>query len=177
MSREWSSSLRPQASLATGWVEETADLYDVVHWHDDVHGLTVAQARDLVRALKAAEKPLVISVPPDVLDTALPRIGEEERIDAFSVLIPAAAVLLARDGGSAEAVWRAWGRSCLVVAEGEEDTVSANLYRAVVGDEGVAPRTTTAPSTSAVAPSPTPARLPNPGNLTHGGRSLTGRCA
>lgn len=161
------------------WVEETAHLYDVVHWHDDVHGLTVAQARDLVRALKAAEKPLVISVPPDVLDTALPRIGEEERIDAFSVLIPAAAVLLARDGGSAEAVWRAWGRSCLVVAEGEEDTVSANLYRAVVGDEGVAPRIDNGSVDLSGSPSPgSPSPgCPNPGNLTHGGRSLTGRCA
>ena len=162
------------------WVEETADLYDVVHWHDDVQGLTVAQARDLVRALRAAEKPLVLSVPPDVLDTALPRLGGEERIDAFSVLIPAAAVLLARDGGSAEAVWRAWGRSCLVVAEGEEDTVSANLYRAIVGDEGIVPRTDNGSvdhsggSPSPGSPSP---GCPSRGNLTHGGRSLTGRRA
>lgn len=120
------------------WVLETAHLYDVVHWHDDVHGVTVAQARALVQALREAEKPIVVSVPPDVLDTALPRVGDAERVDAFAVLIPAAAALLARDGGSAEAVWRAWGRSCLVVPEDEEEQVAANLYRAVVEEEPVA---------------------------------------
>jgi hypothetical protein len=117
------------------WVEDTADLYDVVHWHDDVEGLSVADARGLVQALLAAGKPLVITVPSDVLDTALPGLGDEERVDAFSVLIPAAAALVARDGGSAEAVWRAWGRTCLVVSEDVEEHVSTNLYRAVVAQE------------------------------------------
>jgi hypothetical protein len=120
------------------WVEERADLYDVVHWHDDVQGVTAAEARALVQALHEADKPLVISVPTDVLDTALPRPGHDERVDAVAVLIPAAAALLARDGGSAEAVWRAWGRTCLVVPGGEEEQVSANLYRAVVGQEPMA---------------------------------------
>ena len=140
------------------WVEETADLYDVVHWHDDVHGLTVAQARDLVRALKAAEKPLVISVPPDVLDTALPRIGEEERIDAFSVLIPAAAVLLARDGGSAEAVWRAWGGAAWWLPRARRTPCPPTSTGPSSEMRGSLPASTTAPSTSA-APQP---RLPQP---------------
>jgi uncharacterized membrane protein YgcG len=117
------------------WVEGTAHLYDVVHWHDDVEGVTVAQARGLVQALLAAQKPLVITVPPDVLDTALPAFGDEGRVDAFAVLVPAAAAVVARDGGSAEAVWRAWGRTCLVVPDGEEEQVSVNLYRAVIAQE------------------------------------------
>lgn len=120
-----------------GWVEETAHLYDVVHWHGDVQGLTADQARGLVDALRTAGKPLVVSVPVDVLDTALPPFGEpplddDERVDALAVLVSAAAALLATDGGSAEAVWRAWGRSCLVLAEGGEEAASASLYRAVV---------------------------------------------
>ena len=117
------------------WVEGTAHLYDVVHWHGHAEGVTVAQARGLVQALIAAQKPLVVTVPPDVLDTALPAFGDEERVDAFAVFIPAAAAVVARDGGSAEAVWRAWGRTCLVLAEGEDEQVSANLYRAVIAQE------------------------------------------
>jgi hypothetical protein len=97
--------------------------------------VTVAQARGLVQALLAAQKPLVVTVPPDVLDTALPAFGNEERVDAFAVLIPAAAAVVARDGGSAEAVWRAWGRTCLVVPDGEDEQVSVNLYRAVIAQE------------------------------------------
>lgn len=136
-----------------GWVEETAHLYDVVHWHGDVQGLTVDQAQALADALRTAGKPLVVSVPADVLDAALPpfglpRLGDHEHVDAFAVLIAAAAALLAEDGGSAEAVWRAWGRSCLVVAEGGEEAASANLYRAVVAQE---PLTVDAPQLSPVA--------------------------
>ena len=139
-----------------GWVEETAHLYDVVHWHGDVQGLAPDQAQALVGALRTAGKPLVVSVPADVLDTALPPFGspprgDVERVDAFAVLIAAAAALLATDGGSAEAVWRAWGRSCLVVAEGGEEAASANLYRAVVAQE---PLTLDVPQLSSV-PRPT----------------------
>jgi len=135
-----------------GWVEETAHLYDVVHWHGDVQGLTADQAQALVDALRTAGKPLVVSVPADVLDTALPPFGppprgDDERVDAFAVLIAAAAALLATDGGSAEAVWRAWGRSCLVVAQGGEEAASANLYRAVVAQE---PLTLDVPQLSSV---------------------------
>ena len=113
------------------WAEGTAHLYDVVHWHGHAEGVSVAQARGLVQALIAAQKPLVVTVPPDVLDTALPAFGDEERVDAFADLYPVAAVV-ARDGGSAEAVWRARGRTCLALAEGEDEQVSANLYRAVI---------------------------------------------
>lgn len=140
-----------------GWVEETAHLYDVVHWRGDVQGLTADQAGALVDALRTAGKPLVVSVPADVLETALPAfgpppLGDDERVDAFAVLVAAAAALLATDGGSAEAVWRVWGRSCLVVAEGgEEEAASANLYRAVVAQE---PLTVGGPLLSSV-PRPT----------------------
>jgi hypothetical protein len=140
-----------------GWVEETAHLYDVVHWRGDVQGLTADQAAALVDALRTAGKPLVVSVPADVLETALPAFGppprgDDERVDAFAVLVAAAAALLATDGGSAEAVWRVWGRSCLVVAEGgEEEAASANLYRAVVAQE---PLTVGGPLLSSV-PRPT----------------------
>ncbi|HEY7717178.1 MAG TPA: hypothetical protein VH915_00340, partial [Pedococcus sp.] len=116
------------------WVDATADRYDLVHWHDDVEGVSVDQARGLVQALLTAGKPLVVTVPPDVLDTALPEVGEAPQVDAFAVLVPAAAALVARDGGSAETVWRAFGRSCLVVPEGEDDTALAHLHRAVLGD-------------------------------------------
>jgi hypothetical protein len=98
------------------------------------------------------------------------------------VLIPAAAALLARDGGSAEAVWRAWGRSCLVVAEGEEDQVSANLYRAVVGDERIVPDADHGPGAPSNG-SPGPGHGSSSrghdshGSRSQGGRSLTGRRA
>jgi hypothetical protein len=116
------------------WVGEARDRYDVLHWRDGVDGMSVRQARGLVDVLLDTGKPLVITVPPSAAAAAVSP-GSQERVDAFSVLIPAAAALVVRDGESAQAVWRAWGRSCLVVPEGDEGEMAQRLYRAVMDQE------------------------------------------
>ena len=119
------------------WVADTAALFELVHWHGGGRGATVAGVRALVRALMAAGKPLVVTVPGGVPGANPPELGDGRRTpaDALSVLIPAAAAVIAPDGGAAAAVWRAWGRSCLVVSEDEQDdTAVTTLYRAVVAE-------------------------------------------
>ncbi len=122
------------------WVAETADRFDVVHWHDGVDGTTVAQARGLVAALEAAGKPLVVSVPQAALDS--------DPSGAFTVLISSASALIVATPEAADEVWRRWGRVCVVavsraaedgLARGHdgvaEDASTVVLYRSVVDDQ------------------------------------------
>lgn len=102
----------PPPALEASWVKANADRFDVLHLHFGFEGRTPEQLRDLVTALRAVDRPFVLTVH----DLENPHLSDQRPyVDLLDVLVPAAAALVTLTPGAAEEVERRWGRTPFVV--------------------------------------------------------------
>jgi glycosyltransferase involved in cell wall biosynthesis len=99
--------------LAAEWVHRHHDSFDVFHVHFGFDARTPADLADLVDALQAHDKPLVLTVH----DLRNPHHADRREHDAqLDVLVPAAQGLVTLTRGAAAEIAGRWGRWPTVVA-------------------------------------------------------------
>ncbi|MCK0113615.1 glycosyltransferase [Ornithinimicrobium sp. F0845] len=102
----------PPPMLEADWVSEHADEFDVMHIHFGFDAVAPADLEELVRALRAAGKPLVLTVHdlrnPHHLE---PGLHDEQ----LSVLVAGADALITLTEGAATEIRRRWGREARVL--------------------------------------------------------------
>jgi glycosyltransferase involved in cell wall biosynthesis len=102
----------PPPMLEPAWVAENADTFDVFHLHFGYDDKSPRQLSDLVAALHAHRRPLVLTVHdlrnPHHADPAL-------HAAALDVLVPAADAVITLTAGAAAVIDRRWGRTAQVV--------------------------------------------------------------
>lgn len=104
----WASS----PALEPGWVAANADAFDVLHVHFGFEGRTPQQLRDLVEALHAHGRALVVTVH----DLQNPHLRDQTAFtELLGILVDGADGLLTLTPGAAAEVERRWGRRPVVV--------------------------------------------------------------
>ena len=98
--------------LEPGWIREHADDFDVLHVHFGFDALAPEQLHDVVASLRAAGRPLVVTVH-DLRNPHHPERGLHD--EQLSVLVLAADALITLTPGAAEEIARRWGRDALVL--------------------------------------------------------------
>lgn len=94
------------------WVQSNTDRFDVMHVHFGMESFPVAHLHALVRALRAAGRPLIYTVH----DLENPQLRDQTRHrDQLDVLVPAADEVVTLTAGAAAAIERRWGRAAVVV--------------------------------------------------------------
>ncbi|MCD9198723.1 glycosyltransferase family protein [Aeromicrobium wangtongii] len=102
----------PPAMLEADWVHAHHDDFDVFHIHFGFDARTPQQLTDLVDALGAHGKPLVLTVH----DLRNPHhAGREEHDAQLDVLVPAAQALITLTPGAAAQIRHRWGRRAQVI--------------------------------------------------------------
>lgn len=102
----------PPVMLDAAWIDRHADDFDVFHVHFGFDAVPPAELRDVVQALEAHSRPLVLTVH-DLRNPHHPdRRAHDEQLD---VLVPAADELLTLTRGAAGEIVRRWGRVARVV--------------------------------------------------------------
>lgn len=103
---------RPSPALDPAWVTAHAGLFDVLHVHFGFEARTPDELRDLVGALRAAGRGLVLTVH----DLENPHLtGQEGYARLLDVLVPAADAVVTLTPGAAAEVRRRWDRTAVVV--------------------------------------------------------------
>lgn len=103
----------PPTMLEADWVRAHHDDFDVFHVHFGFDARTPAQLADLVAALSAHRKPLVLTMH----DLRNPHHAARDEHDAqLDVLVPAARTLITLTPGAAGEIERRWGRQAHVIA-------------------------------------------------------------
>jgi beta-1,4-mannosyltransferase len=102
----------PPVMLDPAWITSHADEFAVLHLHFGFDALSPDELREIVAALRAVDRPLVLTVHdlrnPHHTDRRL----HDEQLD---VLVPAADALVTLTAGAAREIQRRWGRSAAVV--------------------------------------------------------------
>ncbi|RBY90215.1 glycosyltransferase family 1 protein [Blastococcus sp. TBT05-19] len=102
----------PSEALSPTWVAANSASFDVLHVHFGFEGRTPDQLRELVAALRAAGRGLVLTVH----DLENPHFSRQDGHDRLlDVLVPAADALVTLTPGAAEEVRRRWGRRAAIV--------------------------------------------------------------
>jgi hypothetical protein len=102
----------PSKALTPAWVAANSPSFDVLHVHFGFEGLTSAQLSELVAALRAAGRGLVLTVH----DLENPHMTRQDGYaQLLDVLVPAADALVTLTPGAAGEVRRRWGRRAEVV--------------------------------------------------------------
>ncbi|GAB4071159.1 hypothetical protein GCM10028777_38530 [Angustibacter speluncae] len=102
----------PHAALGADWVREHAGDFDVLHVHFGFEHRTPAELRDLVDAVRAAGRSLVVTVHDLRNPHEEDQQAHEERL---AVLVDGADEVLTLTAGAAAVVRSRWGREALVV--------------------------------------------------------------
>jgi beta-1,4-mannosyltransferase len=102
----------PPVMLDAAWITEHADEFAVFHIHFGFDACSPDDLRAIVAALRAADRPLVLTIHdlrnPHHTDRRL----HDEQLD---ILIPAADALVTLTAGAAREIQRRWGRSATVI--------------------------------------------------------------
>jgi hypothetical protein len=114
----------PPPALDSAWVRDHRDDFDVFHLHFGFDARTPQELSELVRTLRALDKPFVYTVH----DLRNPHHDTCDLHDAhLDVLVPAADALITLTPGAAREIDRRWGRDALVLPHPhvvEEPTLS-----------------------------------------------------
>jgi glycosyltransferase involved in cell wall biosynthesis len=103
----------PPPMLEADWVRRHVDSFDLLHIHFGFDDRTPAQLRDLAAALRAARKPLVVTVH----DLRNPHHADPAaHAAALGVLVGAADQVVTLTNGAAAEIARRWGRAAIVIA-------------------------------------------------------------
>ncbi len=103
----------PSPMLSADWVRANAHRFDLMHVHFGFDAVPARALRDLVDALGAARRPLVVTVH----DLRNPHHRDRTHHDnALDVLVPAATEVLTLTPGAANEIVRRFGRRPVVVA-------------------------------------------------------------
>lgn len=103
---------RPSPALDPAWIAASAGLFDVLHVHFGFEGRAPAQLGELVAAVRAADRGLVVTVH-DLENPHLPTQDGYARL--LDVLVPAADAVVTLTPGAAAEVRRRWDRPAAVV--------------------------------------------------------------
>jgi hypothetical protein len=108
----WPDDGAPSRALTAAWVAANSGAFDVLHVHFGFEGHTPDQLRELVAAVRAAGRALVLTVH----DLENPHLAAQDSYDRLlDVLVPAADALVTLTPGAAGEVRRRWGRRAAVV--------------------------------------------------------------
>jgi hypothetical protein len=98
--------------LDPGWIAAYAPAFDLMHVHFGLEAVAPARLRAIVAALRAAGRPLVLTVH----DLAHPQLADPEAYAAqLGVVVPAADALVTLTPGAAAEIARRWDREAVVV--------------------------------------------------------------
>jgi glycosyltransferase involved in cell wall biosynthesis len=102
----------PPAMLDATWIDQNHDAFDVFHVHFGFDAKTPAELREVVRALRRAGVPLVVTVH-DLRNPhhPTPELHDEQ----LSVLVGAADALVTLTRGAAREIAARWGRTAQVL--------------------------------------------------------------
>ncbi|MBL7261325.1 glycosyltransferase [Paractinoplanes lichenicola] len=102
----------PPVMCDAAWVAAHADRFDVMHIHFGTESYPTAHLRSLVRALRAAARPLVYTLH----DLENPQLTDQTtHREHLDVLVPAADEVVTLTPGAAAAIERRWGRTAEVI--------------------------------------------------------------
>ena len=102
----------PPVMLDPAWITAHADEFAVLHVHFGFDALSPDELRAIVSALRAVDRPLVLTVH----DLRNPHHTDRRLHDAqLDVLVPAADAIVTLTAGAAREIQRRWGRSAAVI--------------------------------------------------------------
>lgn len=102
----------PPAMLEPDWVRAHHAEFDIFHIHFGFDACAPAALRELLHVLRAAGKPLVLTVHDLRNPHHETRAAHDEHLD---ILVPAASALITLTEGAAEEIHRRWGRVARVI--------------------------------------------------------------